>query len=260
VPKFFMECVRAIQKDILIERDNPSDKEFHFQNWVRDRLKATQEGYFASGRNSFPDFTMVNSPVGFEVKGLASPGRYKSYDGNSQAPKGRHNGRTIYYVFGRYPKNPVNRTYPVLDLVVCPGNFLNADSFYVHENKNVKGFGSYGDIMIRDRKMYVIPTPYSLVDGLGEKFTLITPYELTLPEPFVAVGDLIRVESKECLTSYNFNLASNELTPTIAPNAGAGTEHWFKGWRLDPQPGDGIKMRSLRQIIKEVEKDADETE
>jgi hypothetical protein len=38
----------------------------------------------------------------------------------------------------------------VLDLVVCHGDFLNADHEYVHKNKNVKGFGIYGDIMIRD--------------------------------------------------------------------------------------------------------------
>ena len=43
----------------------------------------------------------------------------------------------------------------MLDLVVCHGDFLNADHDYVHKNKSVKGFGSYGDIMIRDRKMYV---------------------------------------------------------------------------------------------------------
>ncbi len=41
--------------------------------------------------------------MGYEVKGLGWPGREANYDCNSQVPRGIHNGRTIYYVFGRYP-------------------------------------------------------------------------------------------------------------------------------------------------------------
>jgi aminoglycoside phosphotransferase len=52
----------------------------------------------------------------------------------------------------------MGKQYPIIDLVICHGDFLNADHNYIHENKSVKGFGSYGDIMIRDRKMYVAPT------------------------------------------------------------------------------------------------------
>ena len=65
----------------------------------------------------------------------------------------------------RYPKKPDGDTYPVIDLVLCHGNFLNADHNYVHKNKNVKGFGSYGDIMIRDRKMYVCRRPSTWLKG-----------------------------------------------------------------------------------------------
>ena len=63
----------------------------------------------------------------------------------------------------------------MLDLVVCRGDFLNADHTYVHKNKSVKGFGSYGDIMIRDRKMYVAPTPFwtnALMADPGRGFCL----------------------------------------------------------------------------------------
>ena len=103
--------------------------------------------YEIGGRNSYPDFRMVRFTEGFEVKGLAYPGRELNFDSNSQAPSGSHNGRTIFYVFGRYPSNPDEDTYPVLDLVICHGDFLNADHEYVHKNKSIKGFGSYGDIM-----------------------------------------------------------------------------------------------------------------
>ena len=121
---------------------------------------------------------MVATTEGYELKGLAYPGRDASFDSNSQVPTGFHNGRTIYYVFGRYPKNPDGNSYPVLDLVICHGDFLNADHEYVHKNKSVKGFGSYGDILIRDRKMYVVPTPFRIAEGLAHQLTLILPAEM----------------------------------------------------------------------------------
>jgi hypothetical protein len=86
----------------LITRESPQDKEFHFQNWFRARLSETGFNFEAGGRNSYPDFRLVASTDGFEVKGLAYPGREANYDCNSQVPSGNHNGRTIYYVFGRY--------------------------------------------------------------------------------------------------------------------------------------------------------------
>jgi hypothetical protein len=63
---------------------------------------------------------------------------------NSQIPTGFHNGRTIYYLFGRYPSDPDGNDYPVIDFVLCHGDFLNADHEYVHKNTSVRGFASYG--------------------------------------------------------------------------------------------------------------------
>lgn len=83
----FIEYVTAIRNNVLIERSNSDDKEFHFQNWVRDRLTNTGGRFTAPGGNSFPDFKLDHYDLGFEVKGLAFPGREASYDGNSQAPK-----------------------------------------------------------------------------------------------------------------------------------------------------------------------------
>ena len=106
----FTQCVRAIADGVMISRVSSSDKEFHFQNWFRDRLLAVGENVETGGRNSYPDFRMVKFTDGFEVKGLAYPGREASFDSNSQLPTGHHNARTIYYVFGRYPKEPDGRT------------------------------------------------------------------------------------------------------------------------------------------------------
>lgn len=235
--RLFIQCVVDARRGILIQRESRTDKEYHFQNWVRDRIAATRVHFDAGGRNSYPDFSLVDAPEGFEVKGLAYPGRDASFDSNSQVPSGLHNGRTIYYVFGRYPAEPDGDTYPVLDLVVCHGDFLNADHEYVHENKSVKAFGSYGDILIRDRKMYVVPTPFHLVEGTVHQRTLILPASFKPPSgSFVEVGSLTRVESPELVVGYGFDLRTNVLAAKTIPNPNAGAAHAFRAWR---KKGDG---------------------
>ncbi|MDR3253855.1 MAG: hypothetical protein LBT07_02690 [Endomicrobium sp.] len=70
---------------------------------------------------------------------MAWPGRERDYDSNSQVPTGTHNGRQIYYVFGRYPADQTiysnhedgTKEYPVVDLVICHGSFLNADNIMI---------------------------------------------------------------------------------------------------------------------------------
>lgn len=249
VPNVFKTCVEAIRAEELIRRISSSDKEFHFQNWFKARLKHTKEHFEIGGRNSYPDFRMVASTEGYEIKGLAYPGRDASFDSNSQVPTGLHNGRTIYYVFGRYPKQPDGNTYPVLDLVVCHGDFLNADHDYVHHNKSVKGFGTYGDILIRDRKMYVVPTPFRLVDGVAHHQTLILPEEVQLGREFVRVGDLCRLEADELVVAYSFNLQNNELRPKKVPNPHAGRKHKFQAWRLKGSPSDTVTMRTAQEAM-----------
>ena len=140
--RIFQECVTARRSGQLIDRESRQDKEFHFQNWFRARLDATGLHHEQGGRNTYPHFRMVPSTEGYEVKGLAYPGRELNYDCNSQAPSGEHNGRSIYYVVGRYPAEPDGARFPVLDLVVCHGDFLNAHHDYVHKNKSVCGFRS----------------------------------------------------------------------------------------------------------------------
>lgn len=193
-PQIFKMCVVAIRDGILIERDSELEKEFHFQNWFRSRLQSLKLKFDSPGRNSYPDFRLVHSPEGYELKGLRYPGRDATYDSNSQLPCGEHNGRQVYYVFGRYPKKPDGNRYPVLDFVLCHGSFLNADSSYEHENKSFRGFGSYGDVLVRDRKMYVAPTPFALADGTAHQRTLILPARDNPGDEFVSVGTLTRRE------------------------------------------------------------------
>ena len=227
----FKECVRAIQRGELIERENRSDKEFHFQNWFKRRLEAVGLNFDSPGRNSYPDFRLVRFAEGFELKGLAYPGREADYDCNSQVPCGEHNGRQVFYVFGRYPVNPDGSCYPVLDLVLCHGSFLNADNTYTHKNKSFRGFGSYGDILVRDRKMYVAPTPFALAEGTAHRRTLILPEDHAVDEDLVEVGTLTRREVDRVVIAYKFDLYTNEIATINVPNPTAGRKHVFKAYR-----------------------------
>ena len=240
----FRQCVEAIRAGALIERESRQDKEFHFQNWFEKRLDATGLNYERSGRNKYPDFTMVHAADGYELKGLAYPGRDANFDSNSQIPTGFHNGRNIYYVFGRYPKEPDGDSFPVIDLVFCHGDFLNADHTYQHKNKSVRAFGSYGDIMIRDRKMYVVPTPFHLADGVSHARTLILPATVDAGSPLVEVGSLARIECPELVVGYSFDLTNNDIGPRKIANPDAGREHSFRAWRLQGDPGENVTMRS----------------
>jgi len=239
----FTICSGAIRQGILINRVSRTDKEFHFQNWFEQRLRESKVLYDKSGRNSYPDFTLVEFTLGYEVKGLAWPGRESTYDCNSQVPTGYHNGRDIYYVFGRYPKGKdAGDEYPVIDLVICHGDFLNADHDYIHKNKSIKGFGSYGDIMIRDRKMYVAPTPFAVADGLTGNRTLVVPSNIVMPEGFKNVGNLVRVESNRLVVGYEFDLRKNELVPKTIPNPDAGRKHHFSAYRLEDDSDKTVKI------------------
>ena len=247
----FRECVRAMRDGVLIEREGRRDKEFHFQNWLKSRLDGIGENYDEPGRNTYPDFRLVRHAEGYEVKGLAYPGRDADYDCNSQIPCGEHNGRQVFYVFGRYPAQPDGDRYPVLDLVICHGSFLNADSTYVHQNKSFRGFGSYGDILVRDRKMYVAPTPFALAEGTAHHRTLILPADMPADDDLVEIGRLTRREVERMVVAYNFDLRSNDLTTTLVPNPTAGTEHAFKAYRLEGDPVGPIVLRERSREIAE---------
>ncbi len=79
----FTRCVEAINQHKLIARESAKDKEFHFQNWFEARLRETRLNYERGGRNSYPDFRLVAHTEGYEIKGLAYPGREVTYDCNS---------------------------------------------------------------------------------------------------------------------------------------------------------------------------------
>jgi hypothetical protein len=241
-----------MQRAELIQRISKSDKEFHFQNWVAARLDDAGLQHDSLGRNSYPDFTLVHHPEGYEVKGLQWPGREASYDSNSRVPTGLHNGRTIYYVFGRYPANMDDSEYPVVDLVLCHGDFLNADHNYVHKNKSFRGFGSYGDLLVRDRKMYVAPTPFALTSGTTGQATLIAPEGLIFDGRLEQVGELVRIETENMVVGYTFDLCANTLTPELALNPSAGKQHRFAAYRRKGMGSGTVSMKSVEQVEEQL--------
>lgn len=245
----FLSCISAMHDGKLIIPESSRDKEFHFQNWCQQRIEETGFHYELGGRNTYPDFRLVEYTEGYEIKGLAYPGRERDFDANSNLPTGFHNGRDVFYIFGRYPANTSEYItdkgleYPVIDLVICHGDFMSANHDYIHQNKHIKGFGTYGDIMIRDRKMYVVPTPFALTEGTTGMSTLIVPDDYEAPSDYICVGTLERVESDKLVVGYNFDLTNNAIDVQKIINPNAGNKHIFKAYRHSSQGDKLVEMR-----------------
>lgn len=131
--------------------------------------------------------------------------------------------------------------------MLCHGDFLNADHDYVHKNKSVKGFGSYGDIMIRDRKMYVAPTPFAVADGLTGTRTLLVPSSWKAPKGFKKVGDIARVEATYLVVGYEFDLKTNSISAKTVPNPAAGKKHRFVAYRIESDSEKAVTLISDSQ-------------
>jgi len=96
--------------------------------------------------------------------------------------------------------------------------------------------------MVRDRKMYVAPTPFGLTHGTAHHQTLILPASTPVDERFERVGELLRVETEQLIVGYSFDLQTNVLSPDTAANPHAGREHHFCAYRMAGQGGDGVTM------------------
>jgi hypothetical protein len=100
--------------------------------------------------------------------------------------------------------------------------------------------------MIRDRKMYVVPTPFHLVSGIAHHQTLILPDGVATTDEFVEIGELRRREASDLIVGYSFDLKTNALVPQKVSNPGAGREHVFRAWRLKGSPADSVSMRAIK--------------
>jgi hypothetical protein len=124
----------------------------------------------------------------------------------------------------------------------------------------VKGFGSYGDISIRDRKMYVVPTPFQIAEGLAHHRTLILPSSIETDSDFFEIGTLVRAEAAELIVAYAFNLKTNEISLKTEPNPHVGEKHTFRAWRLKESPRTSVVIRDFQSIRDEVAASAEEAD
>ncbi|NLG33434.1 MAG: hypothetical protein GX550_07935 [Syntrophomonadaceae bacterium] len=90
--------------------------------------------------------------------------------------------------------------------------------------------------------MYVVPTPFKLIEGVAHHRTLILPIDMDPGNKFTQVGELHRYETAELVVAYSFNLTTNEITSETVPNPSAGQEHIFRAWRLNGDPTDQVSM------------------
>ena len=103
--------------------------------------------------------------------------------------------------------------------------------------------------MIRDRKMYVAPTPFALAEGIAHTQTLILPEEFQVPKEFQKVGELKRKEADNLIVGYSFDLRTNNLRPRKVENPSAGKEHSFFAWRTARGSDQAVSMRKLSNTI-----------
>ncbi|MFJ6674494.1 hypothetical protein ACIQMJ_25620 [Actinosynnema sp. NPDC091369] len=227
----FSACQRAVAEKIPTSRP-ANDKEFHFQNWVYDRI--TEAGYRSSsaGRNTYPDFSIDGTDEAYEVKGITVGSRERDFDSNSALPSGVHQGRQVFYVFGRYDNDKVGGENPVVhDIVIVHGSFLNAGQGFVAANRSLRVLGSYGDILLRDRKMYAPYTPYKLLGGVRDECTLVLPSTEEMPAGFTAVGQFDRIETDQIPIGYKADLKADTLVGEFESNPSSGVVHSFVAYR-----------------------------
>ena len=112
--------------------------------------------------------------------------------------------------------------------------------------------------LFQNRKMYVAPTPFGVVDGVAHQSTLIIPAGIAAPKGMVCVGDIVRRETAQLIVGYRFDLRTNTLTAETVPNPGADREHAFRAWRLAGEPDEPVRLQAKVSKKSKVEVVPDE--
>ena len=233
----FLAASEAVRQGIDMLPQSRNDKEYFAQNWFIDRLASIDLPYSQQGRNSYPDFWVGdegNSPLeGYEVKSLSfangKPAR-KDFDSNSTIPSGRKQDRDVFLVFFLYTgKGRSLRT--VHSLNIAHTDVINADHALAarHANEAIRGFGSYGDGFIRNRKMYVFPHLFSIdPDAIG-RCRLVVPAEWNVQhEGLTRAGTIERTVSAKTISGYAIDLRhQGQAEVKSASNPAAGTLRSF---------------------------------
>jgi hypothetical protein len=242
----FVACDTAVENRVPLRPPDPQSAGSPFQNWFEDCLRHAGIANHPLGSRSFPDFVLDDSAEGFELKGLVHPGREGSFDANSQLPKGEHGGYQIYYVFGRYPKDAEKDRAGLSDLLIVHGSLLSLDGQPIHKNNSIRGGGSYGDILIRMRKMFAPPTPFAILGGTRGRRTLVVPAALApvldADQRLHGAGTVVRHEAEQIIRKITVDLSQTDLDIETDDNPDAGVAHEFNAYRTLGQPADPITL------------------
>ena len=167
----------------------------------------------------------------------------------------------FYYVFGRYPadlspyadQTNGRKQYPVVDLVICHGDFLKCRPRVCTQKQKREGF--------RHLRRHHDPGPENVCCTnplcsdrryYRNLMTLIAPRDISRDPRFTAVGDLTRIESEGLVVGYTFDFRTNDLKAEKVPNPRAGTEHQFTAYRLNTQAHKPVSMLSRAVILKTI--------
>lgn len=93
--------------------------------------------------------------------------------------------------------------------------------------------------------MYIALTPWNLADGTKFQATLILPSDHNPGRDFFVVGDLVLREADDMVVGYAFDLLTDTISATKAPNPQAGEEHHFCAWRLSGASTDPVSLRPV---------------
>lgn len=133
-------------------------------DWFLDDLRDLEP--YSLGANDHPDYIIKG--VGFELKSLKTRGQIQF---NSTIPCGGFKHGNLegecYYVVARYT---AERTYGYLaDYSIVDGDYFNHDREWAfsHMNSQEAEFGTYGDGVVRHRKMYSFPSPHRNIEGVA---------------------------------------------------------------------------------------------
>ena len=221
-PTIFLEAANAMRSGVPMIPRSASDKEYFPQDWFIDRVDAVRFARDQQGRNSYPDFWVTSGNVteGYEIKSLAfergRPAR-SDYDCNSTVPSGRKGNRDIFLAFFLYTGRG-DAPRPVHSLAIAHADVINCDfeTADEHENPAIHDFGSFGDGFIRNRKMYVFPTPFTIhPPGIG-RASLIVPADWNIADPrLVRVAQIGRAISPTRISGYTIHLKRGDAPNVI---------------------------------------------
>lgn len=230
----FLEMANAIKQGRSMLPRSANDKEYFAQDWFSDRVKATGLEAMQQGRNSYPDFWVsdVHITEGYEIKSLSfangRPAR-RDIDFNSTIPSGKKGDNECFLVFFLYTGSGSNPR-PVHTVSLVHGDLINSDHALAdaHINVSITQFGSYGNGFIRNRKMYVLPTPITIdPTGIG-KVRLITPQNWNIQHSQLTnVGKITMRVADESISQYTIDMLGGKPVTEMKKNVNAGEEKHF---------------------------------